>query len=150
MTKKRAGKLAAVLALILAMTFFMGMTVSADSLDPAHFDFEKMELYLAPGDVYNMPVFVDGGEYGEYFSVYLVGTTSKDTYVRITGNLGWSNVEIHVGKDETATQFPLWFYVDQTDIHDNVDVHVVSPINSEVPETRKAAILEAMGKGKAK
>lgn len=126
------------LAMALVMAMLFSTTAFADSHDLPHFDFEQMTLNLAPGDHYKLAVDIGDGIHTDY-EVYVVGKTSKKTYVWGDFKTGSSKLDVYVGEDETAKRVTLYFYILDTDTWDTVDINVVEPIKSMVPETRKKA-----------
>ncbi len=137
-------KLTKIIALTLILSLLCGTTAFADSHNSMNFDFEQMTVHLAPGDTYTMRVWVYDGQH-DGFSVYKDVATSKNTYAWSDFKTGWTTVDFHIGEDETAERFGFWFYIDETDCHDNVVVEIVDPIKSDVKETREAAIKAKMG-----
>lgn len=126
------------IALALTMTMLCSTTAFADSHDLPHFDFEQMTLNLAPGDHYKFAVDIGDGTHTDY-EVYVVGKTSKKTYVWGDFKTGSSKLDIYIGEDETAKRVTLYFYILDTDTWDTVDINIVDPMNSAVLETRKKA-----------
>ncbi|MCQ2080573.1 MAG: hypothetical protein MJZ11_02870 [Lachnospiraceae bacterium] len=125
-------------ALAMALTMLLSISAFADSQRPYFFDFEQTVVNLAPGDVYTMRVRVyDDVE--KTFSCYIRGNESKNTYVWSDFNVGWTTVDIHIGKDETSKGLTIYFYIDGTNTFDNIQVRIVDPANSYLLETRKNA-----------
>lgn len=127
-----------VIALALAMVMLLSVTAFADSHD-YHFDFEQMTLNLAPGDFYkDFRVYIQD-DYNAHYSVYVMGKTSKETYVWGDFKTGYSKLDIHIGADETASRVTLYFYIDESDTWDCVDINIVDPSISAIPATRQKA-----------
>ncbi len=126
------------LALATVLTMLLGVCAFADSQRPYFFDFEQMVINLAPGDVYKMPVRVYDGEHPT-FSVYIRGNESNETYVWSDFKCGWTNVDIHIGKDETSKGLTLYFYIDETETFDNIQVRIVDPSKSAIIDTQRNA-----------
>lgn len=145
---KRLKAISKMMALVLILSSFFGMTALADS-DNCHFDFPKREIYLAPGDEYHMYVWASDTIHGhalDYptYSVYMTPHTgadvkSKKTYIWSDYMCGNSYIDIYIGEDEGNTGFTLYFYVDGIDEWDTVNVHIVDPEKSDVPSTRTNA-----------
>ncbi len=135
----------------LILTMLLSVTSFADALNSTHFDFEQMQINLAPGDVCKFSVYIDDlSEYyspkdsHETYSMYCVGNNDSKTYCWSDFKTGFSTVEIHISPNETSKRVTVHFYVDGTDVHDCVDINIVSPEKSYVKETREKAIKAKM------
>lgn len=126
------------LAMAIALSLVLGTNVTAFAASSlCNFDFEQTELKLAPGDVCDFSLFVDDTIKGHNtYSTYVVGQTSKSTYVWSDWKVGFSNLEIHIGSDEQAKKITLYFYIDETGIYDSVNITIVSPDKSYVKDIR--------------
>lgn len=140
-----------VIAAAMALSMLLSVTSFADALNDAHFDFEQMMINLAPGDVCKFSVYVDDlsayyspDEPHNTYSMYCVGNNDSKTYCWSDFKTGFSTVEIHISPNETAKRVTVHFYVDGTDVHDCVDINIVSPEKSYVKETREKAIKAKM------
>jgi len=146
-------KFTKLIATVLVLTTLCGMTVFADSGN-YHFDFPKREIYLAPGDEFHMYVWAtdimhDHPEYDTY-SCYMVPHKSelgksKKTYIWSDYKCGNSYIDIYIGEDEVNTGFTLYFYIDEIEEWDTVNVHIVEPSKSDVPYTKENAKRAEMG-----
>lgn len=135
-------KITKIIALALIMTMLCSITAFADSHE-WRFDFQQMVIKLAPGDCFkDFKVKLDT-DYRDSYSVYLVGNTSKKTYVWGDFKTGSSKLDIYIGEDEQAKRISMYFYLDDTDMWDCIDINIVDPINSDIPETRVKAFKEA-------
>lgn len=140
-----------VIAVALTLSMMLSVTSFADALNNVHFDFEQMMINLAPGDVCKFNVYVDDlsayyspDEPHNTYSMYCVGNNDSKTYCWSDFKTGYSTVEIHISPNETAKRVTVHFYVDDTDVHDCVDINIVSPEKSYVKETREKAIKAKM------
>lgn len=135
---KKLKKLSLVLSLVMILTGLLGVTAMATD-SPDFFDLRGYTIHLAPGDVLSRYIYVDN-TYAPTYSVYLAGNTSRETYAwSDTFKTGGSNLEIHVGKDEKASSFEVYVYVDGIERYDSMRVYVVDPMKSDVDKTRATA-----------
>ena len=147
-------KLSRLISVVLILSALCGMTVFADSGN-VHFDFPMREINLAPGDEFHMYVWASDAIHGcediyTTYSIYMIPDKaelgkSKDTYLWSNFTCGNSYVDIYIGEDEVNTGFTLYFYMDKMDEYDTINVHIVTPENSDVPYTKKNATRKLMG-----
>ena len=118
---------------ILATFFILVFTVSqfnisalAYSDTPDFFDFQDTVMSINAGESKTMWMRTNYN-----YTYYLGPHTSKFTYLECSFTSGSQNVTFHIGADEQEKNVMFYFYVDDervqnTDVHDNVEVYVQS------------------------
>ena len=109
---------------IILVTLSVSITSKAELA--THYD-NTEDLYLTAYELY-----IEQGNYDSvgvhatnYVSYFVVGAHSKDTYVVLRQIEGGFNLEVHVGRDETANGFMVYIYLDGTsDYHKDLYVGV--------------------------
>lgn len=132
------------IALALIMVMMLSVTSLADTTAYEwNFDLEALMLDLAPGDVYPFHIRIeDGLEYvnnepqHKTYSMYMVGNNDPKSYAWSDFKTGYSVCDIHIGPNETSKRITVHFYIDETDIHDCVDINIVAPEKSDLEATR--------------
>ena len=140
--KKRLSK---ILALALALSMVMGMSVCAFADEDTagnYFCFDYQTLYLAPGDTFTMNLYCapESGIASDSYSAYATSETAKGTYVwSDTWKIGNSKVTFYIDPNETAKSVNYYFYRDGSDCYQEVYVKIVDPSASMVTDTRVKA-----------
>ena len=119
-------KFCAVICAVLAMSFLFGTTVLADGKDTSVFDFGQTLLTIPQGGSQTISIFA-----AKDYTYYIDGQTSKKTYLETNYNSGSSYITFHIGADETVGTITFWFYVEDHEQYDSVQVRVVSPSSSQ-------------------
>lgn len=141
-------KLLRTIASALIMVMLLSVTSFADTTEGNYwnFDLEALQLDLAPGDVYPFHIRIEDGlayRNGEpqhkTYSMYMVGNNDPQSYAWSDFKTGNSICDIHIGPNETSKRITVHFYVDETDIHDCVDINIVPAEYSALQETRVKA-----------
>ena len=118
--KKWFRKFGVMLCSVMVLSLFFGTTVFADGTDTSTFDFGQTVLTIPQGGSATISLFAL-----KDYTYYMDHHTSKKTYLECNYHSGSSKITFHVGPDEPVGTITFWFYIADTDHHDNVQVRVV-------------------------
>lgn len=117
------GKIKRIFAVMIAVTVLFMVPATVTQAAGDQLDFSDTLLTIGKGQSKVITVVdknsrpIDG--------IYTTNAKSSGTYAKIIENTdGHYKVALYIGADETSTGVSFWFYLDDCDYHDNVDVRV--------------------------
>lgn len=137
--KKFIKRIVASMCMALVLVFTFSLPVMADGTDTSTFDFGQTVMSVKQGGSSSIRLYARA-----QYVYYIEGNTSKKTYCECSGNSGSQTITFHIGSDEKAGgTVTFWFYIEDTDHHDNVQIRVVQSANSTTASSQSVATVSS-------